>query len=171
MVAWPGKDVNMLEMGKTLPLFVTSLVWLSGDISHATTCIAALPIKPIRHVCGVVINPLGEPIAQAEVTVSKDGKEIAVVQTSEDGRFDFPWLNAGKYSIRVEATGYLYVQGLLVVVKPTTKCERGLEVLLPVGGQCVALGWPDVEATAENSRPPNPKSQPPNSAVLKSRSL
>lgn len=66
-------------------------------------CAAAL--KPIHHVCGFVVDPFGQPVARATVTILIDSEEIASMQTSADGSFTFDQLKSGSYNIRVQATG------------------------------------------------------------------
>jgi uncharacterized membrane protein len=132
----------MWSMGKTRAPVATVMVGLLLSLpggAYATDCIA-LPIKPIRHVCGVVMNLIGERIPNAKVTVLKDGKELATVQTSADGKFSCERLDAGRYDVRVEADGYLTAQDSIAIVKPTSNCRRGLEVVLAVGTACSGIG-------------------------------
>ncbi len=102
-----------------------------ASMSYATTCII-LPHKPIRlrHVCGLVLNEIEEKIPNAKVMVLKGGKELATVQTGADGKFSFERLEAGNYEVRVEAAGYITAQDSVVIVRPATKCNRGLLVSL-----------------------------------------
>jgi len=126
-------------------IIVGFVLLLPSKVSYATTCVP-VPIKPIRHVCGIVTNQLGEPIPNAKVTILRGIMKLASVQTSEDGRFSFQELEAGNYYIRVEADNYKSAQSPIVLVKPTTKCKQSLEVLLAVGTACSGVGlakrWP-----------------------------
>ena len=107
--------------------------------SSATTCIL-VPVKPIRHVCGTVINELGEPIPNATVTILSGEASVASVQTNNDGKFSFEQLKAGSYSIRIQAEYYHSVKSPINIVKPETKCKRALEVMLTVGTACSSIG-------------------------------
>jgi uncharacterized membrane protein len=126
----------MWGMERTRALFVAVLGGLLLSLpggAYATDCIA-LPIKPIRHVCGVVVNQIGERIPNAKVAVLKDGKELATVQTGADGKFSCERLDADRYDVRVEADGYITAQDSVVIVRPATKCNRGLLVSLSLVG-------------------------------------
>lgn len=118
------------------------LLFLPSDISYATECLALPPLKPIHHVCGFVVDPSGEPIPNAKITILKDGDEVATLQTSSDGRFAFEQLKAGSYSIRVDANGFLSAQSTIALVAPDAACKKELGVLLEVGMGCsiISLG-------------------------------
>jgi len=60
------------------------LLFFPSAISYASECVALPPLKPIHHVCGFVVDPSGEPIPNAKVTILKDGNEVATMQTSAD---------------------------------------------------------------------------------------
>ncbi|MCS7185520.1 MAG: carboxypeptidase-like regulatory domain-containing protein [Armatimonadetes bacterium] len=50
------------------------------------------------------------PIANAKVLLKQDGNEIATVQTNGSGKFAFPNLPAGDYTLVASADGYLDTQ-------------------------------------------------------------
>jgi hypothetical protein len=130
-------------MGKALAATVIGLLlFCPSAISHASECVAPPPLKPIHHVCGFVVDPSGEPIPNAKVTILKDGNEVATMQTSPDGRFAFEQLKAGKYSMRVDANGFLSALSPIVLVTPGAACKKELGVLLEVGMGCstISLG-------------------------------
>jgi len=120
-------------------IIVGFLLLLPAEVSCATTCIL-VPIKPIRHVCGMLTNQLGEPIPNAKVAILRGAREIVSVQTSEDGKFSFEQLEAGNYEIRVQADHYNSVQSPFILVKPKTKCKRALQVILAAGMSCSSVG-------------------------------
>jgi hypothetical protein len=91
-------------------------------------------LKPLRCVCGSLINATGEPVPRATVTVVDGQTEIAVTQSSADGKFVFSDLKAGSYSLHAQAAGYEIFQFSIVVDKPGKKCKRSLLILLNVGG-------------------------------------
>src|ERR1700730_18767439 len=133
----------MWLMRRTLASFAAMvggfLLLLPAEFSYATICIL-VPIKPIRHVCGIVTNRLGEPIQNAKVTILKEATELASAQTSEDGKFSFEQLESGNYNIRVQADHYNPTQSPIVLVKPAMKCKQALEVVLAVGTSCSSVG-------------------------------
>lgn len=76
---------------------------------------------------------MGQPLANAKVTVLKDDTELAAAQTAADGRFSFPQFGAGNYVVRVLAEGYSGAQSAITVVKPPAKGKPQLRVLLDIG--------------------------------------
>jgi hypothetical protein len=104
------------------------LLW-SCYTSSADTCIG-LPIKPIRHLCGIVTNEIGERISNATLTVLKGGVEIKTLQADADGKFEFGRLEAGDYELRAQSEGYSVMQHSVKVVGPRAKCTGGLQVVL-----------------------------------------
>ncbi len=61
---------------------------------------------PQGIVRGRVIDPLGAVVPGANVALLEDNKEIAHTQTGPEGAFEFAGLNAGRYSVRVQASGF-----------------------------------------------------------------
>ena len=108
------------------------LVLLSAISSSANTCVALPGLKHVRHVCGIVINQLDEPIPNARLTLLKGGAELVTIETGADGRFAFGAVEAGDYELRAERIGYLAVRSAIKIARPTAKCTRGLRVVLPV---------------------------------------
>lgn len=108
---------------------------LSTGNSYATEC-ELIPPKPIRHICGVVFDTTGATVPKTKLTLLKDGAEVASIQSGPDGKFDFKGVQAGNYEFRAESQGFIPVGSPLVIVKPTARCNRGLQVVLPVGNQC-----------------------------------
>jgi len=119
-------------------LAAAAFLLLGAGMAHATECVA-VRVKPIRHICGVVYDPTHEPIPNAKVTIIKDGHELSSVQSDGDGKFTFGQLDAANYVVRVQAQGFLTAEALVVVVRPTAKCKRGLEVVLELGLGCSSI--------------------------------
>jgi hypothetical protein len=112
---------------------MSAFLLLPVSVVSANTCVA-LPVKPIsiRHVCGVVKNQAGEKITNAELILLKDGMEVKTVQSDSNGRFDFGRVEAGQYALRAQSHGYKPVQDRIVINRPSTKSNLGLEVELPL---------------------------------------
>ncbi len=63
--------------------------------------------KPSPGIFGQVISKeTRRPIANATVSLQRDGNELASVQTNGNGKFAFPNLEPGTYSLVVSADGY-----------------------------------------------------------------
>jgi hypothetical protein len=90
-------------------------------------------LKPLHCVCGTVLNVLGEPVANATLTVLSNGNGSTVVKTSERGEFSFDELTPGNYELQVQANGFRRYQFPIVVVKSKSKCSRALEIRLTIG--------------------------------------
>jgi hypothetical protein len=85
----------MLTEVKLIPLFLLGGCLLYGQ-GETTSAIA-----------GVVVDPSGAAIAQATVTVvSTENGLRRAVKTDEGGRFSFPQLKPGSYSVKAEADGF-----------------------------------------------------------------
>lgn len=127
-------------MKRIFILFAPSLlagyfILFSGSVS-ATECVGFVPSKPVHHVAGVVINPIGERVQGADVVVFKDGTVIAALKTDRNGKFFFGQLEAGTYQMNAHSDGYLDAKFPIVITKPSLKDRRAVEIELAVGGQC-----------------------------------
>ena len=125
-------------MKRVRPFFVSLLVTLLCSLpsatSPATTCVGLPPLKPVHRICGVVFFPSGDRIANAKVTVLQAGKEIAVRETDNDGKFSFDHLEAGSYEIRVYVEAVPVAATDLVLVRPQSKPKREIAVsMMPQG--------------------------------------
>ena len=90
-------------------------------------------LKPLRHVCGVVVDKYNRPIPKTKVVILKGGREISGVRTGEDGKFSFEHLAADRYEIRAEAIGFHPESFHIVLVKPKTPTNQMLRIRLSVG--------------------------------------
>jgi hypothetical protein len=104
------------------------LFLMSRSTSSACTSVE-LPLKPVRHICGIATNQIGERISNATLTLLKAGAEIRTIQTDADGKFEFGKLEAGDYELRALSPGYSAMQSHIKVGRATTKCERGLQIV------------------------------------------
>jgi hypothetical protein len=69
---------------------------LPGGSTTATTCIEVqIPKKPVSHICGRLIDPIGDPIAHAKIQILKDDVVVAEVESDEKGNFSFGDLKEG----------------------------------------------------------------------------
>ncbi len=131
-------------MKRVRPIFASLLaallLSLPSAICCATTCVGLPPLKPVHSICGVVFFPSGDRIANAKVTVLQAGKEIAVQETDNDGKFSFDHLEAGKYEIRVHVDAVPVAATDLVLVRPQSKPKREIAVsMMPQGCSSFSL--------------------------------
>ncbi len=138
-------------------LLTTSLIWPLSANSSATTCVAVPPLKPIHRICGVVFFPSGDRTANAKVTVLQAGKEIAVQQTTNDGKFSFDHLEAGDYEIRIQVNAIPLAATKVVLVHPEVKPKREIAVSMMTQG-CSSFSLVDPEKF-ENGLNPSSSSQ------------
>lgn len=82
---------------------------------------------------GVVQDPQGNAVAGAKVTLSDAAKALQLeTNTSADGTFSFPTLQAGTYSVLVEAQGFKKVNKTSIVVAVADRASTGI-ISLEVG--------------------------------------
>src|SRR5215475_413605 len=58
---------------------------------------------------GKILDPLGNPVAQAKVTLIQEGREdktLADSTSSPDGAYQLQTSSGGRYAVHVEATGF-----------------------------------------------------------------
>jgi hypothetical protein len=106
------------------------LLSAAGTSRAEAICGKVPPLKPVRCVCGKLLDPAGGPLSDATVKVIKDGAEVATVKTPADGKFIFGELKPGKYDLNAEAAGLQLFLSPIVVASPAKKCKRGLVIKL-----------------------------------------
>ncbi len=77
----------------------------------------------------VISKGTRQPIANATVSLRRDGNELASVQTNGDGRFAFPNLEPGTYLLVVSANGYWDAQ-VWVTLAQGQRLTISVEMLL-----------------------------------------
>ena len=95
-------------------------------------CDKVRPLKPVRCVCGKLIDPTGGSVSGATVKVTKDGIDVATMKTDGDGSFFFSGLKSGSYELSTHTDYLVPFQSPIVVVNPTKQCKRGLLIQLEV---------------------------------------
>jgi hypothetical protein len=130
-----GKIEYMKRASFLFASFLAAL-FLASAQSSATTCIQMPPLKPLHRICGVVFFASGDRIAKAKVSVLQTGKEIAVQQTGDDGKFSFDELKPGNYELRVavEAVGVAGTQ--IVLIHPEAKSKQEIATKMSLNGVC-----------------------------------
>jgi len=102
--------------------------------SFANTCVGSPPLKPVHRICGVVFFPSGDRAANARVVVLQRSKEIATQQVSNDGKFSFDQLGAGKYEIQVRVEGVRTASTKVILVHPQAKPKQEIAVSMSLQG-------------------------------------
>jgi iron complex outermembrane receptor protein/vitamin B12 transporter len=77
-----------------------------GMLALVLLCLSAAKAVPKGSLRGKALDPLGGSVANAKVMLLQQGKEIATSSTDQSGEFVFTGLNANRYSVRVEASGF-----------------------------------------------------------------
>lgn len=98
----------------------------------------------VYRISGIVVDALtNDPVAHAQVSVSRDNEQTRIV-AGNDGRFVFEGLEAGKYLLSATATGYLeeaYNQhGAFSVAIVTGKAQDTEHLIFRLHPQAVISG-------------------------------
>jgi hypothetical protein len=130
----PRLNLRMKRMRLVYATIIAgSLLLPMEQLSAEVTC-AELRLKPLRCVCGTIINEAGEVVPRATIRVLKGGTEIASVATGVDGKFAFSELKAATYGLWVGAEGFRLFEFPIVVQNPSKQCRQVLEIVLLAGG-------------------------------------
>lgn len=93
---------------------------------------------------GVVTDPLGAPVARAEVTLWSKGKATVQTKTGPTGEYRFDRLAPGRYRIHVEAAGFAPFESAWTEARPGAASTLPVELSVgPLREQAVvsATGW------------------------------
>jgi hypothetical protein len=119
-----------------------------SGVFSARDCVEVPPIKPVHHICGLVLLEGDVRIANAKVTVLKGNKEIAMQVTKEDGKFSFDELKPGSYELHVRYEVAPFPIGAVtqvVLVHPETNSRSEIVVSLVNGGGCSGFSLVDAK--------------------------
>jgi hypothetical protein len=133
--------VKLLKMTSTrnLCLLITvALLVVSGRSWAEAICGKERPLKPVRCVCGKLIDQSGGPVSGGLVRLNQNGAPFATVSSDADGRFLFRELKPGRYELAGEFNGFRPFQSPITVTKPVNKCRRELVIVmvLPYPDNC-----------------------------------
>src|ERR1700722_17656814 len=103
-------------MGANTP-FYRGLVWMLTLSFHAALVIPAFAQgETTSAIIGQVTDATGAAIASALVAIeNRDTGLRRDAKADEAGRFDFPQLKPGRYSVRVDAEGFESQQNMAVL--------------------------------------------------------
>jgi Carboxypeptidase regulatory-like domain len=87
------------------------------------------PLKPVRCVCGKLVDATGGPVSGALVRVNRQGAQIAAENTDADGKFVFPELKSGEYELVADLDStFVPFRSSITLVKPKKKCRHELVI-------------------------------------------
>ena len=98
------------------------------------TIIATTAQAQSANVRGKILDPLGNPVAQAKVTLVLEGREdksLADSTSAADGTYQLQAPGSGRYAVRVEATGFDSQTSEFVYIGSNN--SAGIDVNLRVG--------------------------------------
>ncbi len=108
---------------------LTTVAHLSGDV-----CVYKPP--RVRRICGIMVDSQGIAIPGVRVTVFKDVVPLKTSTTDQTGEFNFDTMEAGKYELDVEASGFMSGRYQLTLTRPTHSCKHSLRVEMEIGYPC-----------------------------------
>lgn len=115
-------------------LVLLALAGCASDEKEAIDADDGTP--PVGVLAGVVLDPAINPLPGAEVRVGGDER---VNITDEDGRFAFPDMEPGTYTVTASLDGYLETQVVASISETTTPVVK---VVLPVDSEALAYFTP-----------------------------
>src|ERR1700683_3473586 len=88
----------------------TRMVCITIALALFAGALMAQPAAAPRSLKGVVTDPSGAAVPKATVTVSGPNNTVKVAETNDNGEYNIPGLPAGKYMIRIIATGFTLME-------------------------------------------------------------
>ena len=109
-----------------LPGIALMAIGLLTPPAFADVCVSK-PLK-VTRVCGVVVDPSGEPIANARLSVLKNGMPLSSSSSDSEGRFDFAVTESGQYELELAARGFVPANYHLTLQHASKSCSTGLRI-------------------------------------------
>jgi hypothetical protein len=88
---------------------------------------------------GVVTDPSGAAVPKATVTVSGPNNTVKVAETNDNGEYNIPGLPAGKYTIRIIATGFTLLEKPNVDIAAARPTQMDAKLVVEVSKQEVTV--------------------------------
>jgi hypothetical protein len=120
-------------------LFISiTLLILPAPSWAEVICGKVRPLKPVRCVCGKLLDQSGGPVSGALITLNQNGAPFTTASTDADGKFLFRELKPGSYELAAGLDGFLPFRSRIVVTKPVNTCRRELVIMmvLPYPDNC-----------------------------------
>jgi Carboxypeptidase regulatory-like domain len=118
------------RLGLIVAILAGLLVLLPETSQAEVICGKERPLKPIRCVCGKLIDQTGRPFPGVLVRVIRDGAEVATGRTDADGKFLFRGLKSGKFELTADFAGFEPFRSPIVLTKPAKKCRHELVIMM-----------------------------------------
>jgi Carboxypeptidase regulatory-like domain len=120
----------------SVAMILAGLLLVPTASRSEVVCEKVRPLKPVRCICGKLIDLADDPVSGVTVTVIKDGRNLATKETDADGNFIFDGMRPGRYELGARPDGFLPFRFPIVVANPEKQCKRGLLIKLE-------LSYPD----------------------------
>jgi hypothetical protein len=118
---------------------LSAAFWLLVYVTVTGTSCAQIDIpgpERLVHVEGYVVNPVGHPAVNVEVTLSRDGKVALNTRTDKTGWFRFEHVK-GQYTFQVARTEFApAVRDIVVTDEVVTALERKKLYVILGPGAC-----------------------------------
>jgi protocatechuate 3,4-dioxygenase beta subunit len=101
---------KLRALSRSLTVGCAFLLCPAGLVAQAASAPQAQLSIPAFRIAGTVVNAIGGgPLARARVTIvdARNRKNMQSLITSDDGRFDFKQVGAGKYSLQGAKRGFI----------------------------------------------------------------
>jgi outer membrane receptor protein involved in Fe transport len=99
---------------------------------------------------GRVVDPSGAVIADAQVTANQIATNISrTTSTSKDGRFRFPYLSLGAYTVRIHQQGFAAADRSITL---TVGADFDLQISLPLAGTQTSVNVSSQPTLLETNR-------------------
>ena len=125
--------------GLWLRCFLGAGLWIWLSLAGATSSNAQVDIpgpERLSHVDGYVVNPVGHPVADLEVTLVRDDKIAFQTKTDEAGEFRFDHVS-GQFTLRVKRSEFSAAKRDIVVTDEiVTALERKKLYVILGPGAC-----------------------------------
>jgi len=125
--------------GLWLRCFLSGALWVWLCLAVATSLNAQIDIpgpERLSHVEGYVVNPVGRPVADLEVTLAQGDKVAYETKTDKSGEFRFDHVT-GQFTFRVARSEYsAAMREILVTDEVVTALERKKIYVILGPGAC-----------------------------------
>jgi hypothetical protein len=87
---------------------------------------------------GSIFDELGGPVIAAKLSLHGDGSQLYLTRTTEQGTFQFPRMEPGKYTLEIDQAGFckMEVPGIAVVANQKKSLPRITLKVPPEGQEC-----------------------------------
>jgi hypothetical protein len=125
--------------GPRLRCFLSGAFWIWLCLAGATSLNAQVDIpgpERLSHVDGYVVNPVGRPVVDVEVTLVRDNKLSYQTKTDKSGEFRFDHVS-GQYTFRMARSEYApAIREIVVTDEVVTALERKKLYVILGPGAC-----------------------------------